>query len=115
MKTLRVTENLTPDTEYLLTATTDAKQLRDCKGQTLTVDGLAMLEDVKRNTGETLVIARIASEGEVYATSSPTFVSALESAWDFSERRQMPIKALEIRTGHSANGHDYLTCKALFN
>lgn len=115
MKTLRVTENLTPDTEYLLTASMDSAQLKNCVGQTLVIDGLALLEDVKRDTGEVIQIARVAADGEVYATSSPTFVSALEAAWDFSERRNMPIKALEIRTGHSKNGRDYLTCKAIFN
>lgn len=117
MKLLRLyPDNLDATTDYNLTTNPNCKKMRDAVGQTLTVKALALLEDVSVTDGEVVTFARVMTDdGDCYGTSSASFLKALTGAWDFADRRECPIMALKVMTGHSKNGRDYLTCDPVYS
>ena len=125
MKLLRLyPDNLDATTDYNLTTNPNCKKMRDAVGQTLTVKALALLEDVSVTAGEVVTFARgevvtfarvMTDDGDCYGTRSASFLKALTGAWDFADRRECPIMALKVMTGHSKNGRDYLTCDPVYS
>lgn len=117
MKLLRIyPDNLTVTEDYMLTVNETASAMRDCVGQTLPVKAMALLERVDETSGEVTRYVRVLTDvGECYGTSSKSFVRAIETAWDFADRREVPISALEVKTGRSKAGRDFLTCVAKYS
>ena len=116
MKLLRIyPETLDVQDDYILTVSTAAKSLKDAVGQTLPVKALAIMEQEAVDTDEVMKFARVLTDvGECYGTSSQSFIRALETAWDFADRREVEISALDIVQQRSKKNHDFLLCVAKY-
>lgn len=116
MKLLRIyPDNLDVNDDYTLTVNPQCKPMRDAVGQKIEVKAVALLEDVSVTDGEVLQFARILTpEGECYGTSSPSFIKALLTAWDFADRREVDMACINVQSGRSKAGREFITCSAQY-
>lgn len=111
MKILKSSPELSPVDIYKLTMNPNATKMKEVVGQRLEVAAFAVYEDVDKKTGEPQNILAIKTpEGEVFATNSPTFIEEFEKMVDFFGDHDMRVDSIEVFTGTSKAGRDFISC-----
>jgi hypothetical protein len=96
-------------TIYNLTMSPKVKQMRTIKGCRLEINAWVIYEDEDAKTGEVKQILAIQDpEGEVYGTNSATFTEDFLRMVDIFGPDG--IDALEIISGTSKAGREFITC-----
>ena len=100
MKVIAKSNNLKPQELYQMANGNDIKRMRDVAGQTLELAGWLIFEDEKPD-GEVATIVTIrTTEGEMYATNSPTFRRSFESMTAFFDS----VDAIKVVSSTSKKG-----------
>lgn len=101
-----------PETEqrkavYGLTHPATCKKIIDLAGRTIHVDQWVIAEDVDGKTGELRNVYYLKTEGEIYASISPTFGRQFNDIVEiFGD-----VEDIRIVTGKSKNGREFVTCE----
>lgn len=111
MRIVKSSPELSPVDIYKLTMNPNATKMKEVAGQRLEVAAYAVYEDVDKKSGELQNILAIKTpEGEVFATNSRTFIEEFEKMVDFFGGYDMRVDAIEVITGTSKAGRDYISC-----
>lgn len=111
MRIVKSSPELSPVDIYKLTMNPNATKMKEVAGQRLEVAAYAVYEDVDKKTGELQNILAIKTpEGEVFATNSHTFIEEFAKMVDFFGGYDMRVDAVEVITGTSKAGRDYISC-----
>ena len=110
MNIIKSTENLSPVDLYKLTMNPNAGKMKNAAGQRLEVASYALYEDVDKKTGELQQILAIqTTEGEVFATNSPTFIEEFVKMVDFFAGFGMVVDAIKVVSGVSKGGREFIS------
>lgn len=101
-------ENLTNKQKYALTMSPKTNKMKDAKGTVLEVAAWCRYSDVDKDGNERQVLSILTPENETYATNSATFMDDFKSMCDlFGDNG---ITAVEVISGTSKSGREYITC-----
>lgn len=100
-------ETMTPKELYLMLKNPDSVKMSDAKGQTLHPEAYVLFDDVNQGTGEVVHIVSIRSNGKVYATNSASFIREFDM---IAEAFGDEIPDIEVTTGKSSKGRQYISC-----
>ena len=93
---------------YALTTSPKTRKMKDAKGTVLEVAAWAIYTDADKDGNERTVLSILTPEGESYATNSNTFIA------DFGKMVDVfgpgDLSAVEVCSGVSKNGREYITC-----
>lgn len=106
MKVIAKSNNLKPQELYQMANGNDIKRMRDVAGQTLELAGWLIFEDEKPDGEISTIVTIRTTEGEMYATNSPTFRRSFESMTAFFDT----VDAIKVVSSTSKKGRPFITC-----
>lgn len=106
MKVIAKSNNLKPQELYQMANGNDIKRMRDVAGQTLELAGWLIFEDEKPDGEVSTIVTICTTEGEMYATNSPTFRRSFESMTAFFDT----VDAIKVVSSTSKKGRPFITC-----
>lgn len=95
-------------TAYQLTREPNVKKMIEAAGSILNPEAFVLYEDADAKSGEIKKVLTIKCDNEIFGTISSTFINAFMDAADYFKGTPGPI---EIVTGETKNGREYVTCK----
>lgn len=101
-------EEITNKQLYALTMSPKTQKMKDAKGTVLEVAAWCRYEDADKNGEVREVLAIMTPEGETYATNSATFMGDFDRMVDLFGAGG--VEAVEIISGESKAGREYITC-----
>lgn len=107
MNILKTSRDLSKVDIYLLTKSPTIKTVKDCEGEVVLIDMWCIYEDENRNGNVTTLLSFCTSEGQAYATNSPTFIGAFSDIVDIFGDELPPITLMK---GISKKGKEFVTC-----
>ena len=110
MKILYCTEKLSLVDQYNLTRSPETEKMSDHVGEELRVDKFMVREEERADTGETVTITSISSNGKVYATNSATFCREFVGVIQMAENAGEKVNTIRISEGKSNKGRTFITC-----
>lgn len=111
MKILKTNAN-TPAEVYNLTMNPQTLKMSDFKGQTIKPQRHCLYEDVDTKSGEVKEILTILDdEGNVFGTNSKTFQEDYFKMMELFEGMGSQVNEIEVISGKSKSGRDFITCK----
>lgn len=104
-----IPEEMTNKQLYNLTMSPKIQKMREQRGSVIEIAGVCVYEDVDKKTGELHeVLSILTPDGEVFATNSQTFMDDFKALVDmFGESG---VTAIEVITGTSKAGREFITC-----
>lgn len=101
-------EQLSNKQKYALTMSPKTQKMKDAKGTVLEIAAWAVYTDTDKEGEERQVLSILTPEGETYATNSATFAD------DFGKMLEVfgpqDLTAIEVISGMSKNGREFITC-----
>ena len=110
MKILYATENLTMKELYDLTRNPKTEKMSDHVGETVAIDKYMVREEERGDTGELVRIVSIQSGDTFMATNSIVFCKEFTSIVEMCSASNETVHHVEITTGHSKKGREFITC-----
>lgn len=110
MKILYSTDNLTVKERYDLTRNPNTEKMSDHVGETVAVDKYMVREEERGDTGELVRIVSIQSGNTFMATNSIVFCKEFTSILEMCAASGEKVNHIEITTGHSKKGREFITC-----
>ena len=111
MKIVRSSENLTPKEIYSLTMSPKIQKMKDAIGSRIEVGAWASYEDVNKKTGELQeVLAIMTTDGEIFATNSPTFKEDFFQMLELFGNMGETVHAISVISGTSKAGREFISC-----
>lgn len=109
MKTLiGASKELSKKEEYLMIHNQATKKLKDAVGMVFGVDMWALIKNVDDEDGtESTILSIKTSDGDFYATNSATFIKEFNN---IVEIFGVELPEIEVLTGTSKNGRDFISC-----
>lgn len=98
---------------YNLTQAPDRKKLTEAKGQTLKLFSWVLYTDTDMKGNEVTLLSLIDENGQGYCTNSTTFCRDFKSAVDMFAQFGEEFSTIEVATGTSKNGREYISCKVI--
>lgn len=95
---------------YKLIQSPERKKLTDIKGQTIELDKWVLYTEPDKDGKEMNLLAISTVDGTSYCTNSATFCRSFESAVDTFGQFSEEFHSIQIVTGISKNGRDYIDC-----
>lgn len=95
---------------YKLVQSPERKKLTDIKGQTIELDKWVLYTETDKDGKEMSLLALSTVDGTVYCTNSVTFCRSFESAVATFGQFGEEFHSIQIVTGTSKNGRDYIDC-----
>lgn len=95
---------------YKLVQSPNRKKLTDIKGQTIEVDKWVLYTEPDKDGKEMSLLALSAVDGTAYCTNSSTFCRSFESAVATFSQFGEEFHKIQVTTGKSKNGRDYIDC-----
>lgn len=95
---------------YKLVQSPERKKLTDIKGQTITLDKWVLYTEPDKDGKEMKLLALTTADGSAYCTNSATFCRSFESAVTMFAQFGEEIHEIQVTTGTSKNGRDYIDC-----
>lgn len=95
---------------YKLVQSPERKKLTDIKGQTIELDKWVLYTEPDKDGKEMNLLALSAVDGTAYCTNSATFCRSFESAVATFGQFGEEFHSIQIVTGTSKNGRDYIDC-----
>lgn len=101
-------EEMDKKTSYRLMNSPDTNKMTDADGSTLYIKAWVIYTDADYKTGEEhKVLAIMTTDGDIFATISPTFMREFEKIMDHFDN---DVEAIKVITGSSKNGRQYVIC-----
>lgn len=112
MEILKIHPETLPTRErYLLTTAPNMRKMQTAADSILEVDAYALYTDVNRKDGSiNEVLSVLTSEGEIFATISPTFKEDFFRIVEFFGGAGESIPAIKVIQGQSKNGRPFISC-----
>lgn len=101
-------ENLTNKQKYDLTMSPKTRKMKDAKGTVLEISAWCVYTDADKDGNDRQVLSLLTPEGETYATNSATFADDFDKMVDLFGADG--ITAIEVISGTSKAGREYITC-----
>lgn len=95
---------------YKLVQSPNRKKLTDIKGQTIELDKWVLYTEPDKDGKEMFLLALSTADGTAYCTNSSTFCRSFESAVATFGQFGEEFHEIEVTTGKSKNGRDYIDC-----
>lgn len=95
---------------YKLVQSPERKKLTDIKGQTITLDKWVLYTEPDKDGKEMKLLALTTDDGSAYCTNSATFCRSFESAVTMFAQFGEEFHEIQVTTGTSKNGRDYIDC-----
>lgn len=95
---------------YKLVQSPERKKLTDIKGQTLELDKWVLYTEPDKDGKEMNLLALSIVDGTTYCTNSSTFCRSFESAVATFGQFGEEFHEIQVTTGTSKNGRDYIDC-----
>lgn len=111
MKIIEASKNLTPKEIYNLTRSPATQKMKSVIGQRIEISAWALYEDVNKKTGDIQeVLSIITTEGEIFATNSPTFKEDFSDMFQIFRDMGEEVHAITVTSGISKAGREFITC-----
>lgn len=95
---------------YKLVQSPERKKLTDIKGQTIELDKWVLYTEPDKDGKEMNLMALSTVDGTAYCTNSVTFFHSFESAVATFGQFGEEFHKIQVTTGTSKNGRDYIDC-----
>ena len=95
---------------YKLVQSPERKKLTDIKGQTIELDKWVLYTEPDKDGKEMKLLALVTADGSAYCTNSATFCRSFESAVAMVAQFGEEFHKIQVTTGTSKNGRDYIDC-----
>ena len=95
---------------YKLVQSPERKKLTDIKGQTIELDKWVLYTEPDKDGKEMKLLAMTTVDGLAYCTNSATFCRSFESAVTMFAQFGEEFHKIQVVTGTSKNGRDYIDC-----
>ena len=95
---------------YKLVQSPERKKLTDIKGQTIELDKWVLYTEPDKDGKEMSLLSLSTVDGTTYCTNSATFCRSFESAVTTFGQFGEEFHSIQIVTGTSKNGRDYIDC-----
>ena len=95
---------------YMLVQSPNRKKLTDIKGQTIELDKWVLYTEPDKDGKEMSLLALSTVDGTAYCTNSSTFCRSFESAVATFGQFGEEFQKIQVVTGKSKNGRDYIDC-----
>lgn len=95
---------------YKLIQSPDRKKLTDIKGQTIELDKWVLYTEPDKDGKEMNLLALSTVDGTAYCTNSSTFCRSFEGAVATFSQFGEEFHEIQVTTGTSKNGRDYIDC-----
>lgn len=95
---------------YKLVQSPERKKLTDIKGQTIELDKWVLYTEPDKDGKEMNLLALSTVDGTAYCTNSGTFCRSFESAVATFAQFGEEFHEIQVTTGTSKNGRDYIDC-----
>ena len=95
---------------YKLVQSPVRKKLTDIKGQTIELDKWVLYSEPDKDGKEMSLLALSTVDGTSYCTNSATFFRSFESAVASFAQFGEEFHKIQVTTGTSKNGRDYIDC-----
>ena len=95
---------------YKLVQSPERKKLTDIKGQTITLDKWVLYTEPGKDGKEMNLVALTTADGYAYCTNSATFFHSFENAVAMFAQFGEEFHEIQVVTGTSKNGRDYIDC-----
>lgn len=95
---------------YKLVQSPERKKLTDIKDQTITLDKWVLYTEPDKDGKEMKLLALATADGSAYCTNSATFCRSFESAVTMFSQFGEEFHEIQVTTGTSKNGRDYIDC-----
>lgn len=95
---------------YKLVQSPERKKLTNIKGQTITLDKWVLYTEPDKDGKEMKLLALTTADGSTYCTNSATFCRSFESAVAMFAQFGEEFHEIQVTTGKSKNGRDYIDC-----
>jgi hypothetical protein len=109
MEVIVANKDLSKEEVYFLTKAQDVMKMTEAVEQTFDLDAWCIYLDKNNADGEEVELFSMrTTEGETYATNSPTFIKAFREILDIFEPDE--VKRLKVMNGVSKNNRTFVTC-----
>ena len=109
MEVIVANKDLSKEELYFLTKAQDVMKMTEAAEQTFDLDAWCIYLDKNNADGEEVELFSMrTTEGETYATNSPTFIKAFREILDIFEPDE--VKRLKVMDGVSKNNRTFVTC-----
>ena len=95
---------------YELVQSPERKKLTDIKGQTIELDKWVLYTEPDKDGKEMSLLSLSTVDGTAYCTNSATFFRSFESAVAMFAQFGEEFHEIQVSTGTSKNGRDYIDC-----
>lgn len=95
---------------YKLVQSPNRNKLTDIKGQTIELDKWVLYTEPDKDGKEMVLLALSTVDGTAYCTNSSTFCRSFESAVATFGQFGEEFHKIQVTTGKSKNGRDYIDC-----
>lgn len=95
---------------YKLVQSPERKKLTDIKGQSIELDKWVLYTESDKDGKEMTLLALSTVDGTTYCTNSATFCRSFESAVTTFGQFNEEFRVIQVTTGTSKNGRDYIDC-----
>jgi len=104
-----IPEEITNKQLYNLTMSPKIQKMSEQRGSVIEIAAVCVYEDVDKKTGELHEVMSIMTpDGEIFATNSATFMGDFAAMCDMFG--DTGVTAIEVITGTSKAGREYITC-----
>lgn len=108
MEFIATNKELTKEEKYFLTKAQDVQKMVKAVGSTFDLVAWAIYLDKNSDGEEVELFSMRTSEGETFATNSPTFIRAFREILDIFEPEE--ITRIKVMDGVSKNNRSFVTC-----
>lgn len=108
MEVIEANKDLSKEEVYFLTKAQDVMKMTEAAEQTFDLDAWCIYLDKNADGEEVELFSMRTTEGETYATNSPTFIKAFREILDIFEPDE--VKRLKVMNGVSKNNRTFVTC-----
>lgn len=98
---------------YNLIKAPGREKLTDAKGAILTLANWVYFTDVDSKGDEVALMSITTVDGKTYTTNSSTFCRDFGSAVEMYKQFGEEFTKIQVITGTSKNGREYITCKVI--
>ena len=112
MEIIKKTDGLTSADLYALTKGNDVRKMADAKGEVLDILSYVIYKDDKGDGSDPVTVLSIKTvDGVMYATNSKTFIREFLDMLSCFEEVGEKVDCIEILTGTSKAGREYISCR----
>ena len=108
MEFIATNKELTKEEKYFLTKAQDVQKMVVAVGSTFDIVAWAIYLDKNSDGEEVELFSMRTSEGETFATNSPTFIRAFREILDIFEPAE--VTRIKVMDGVSKNNRSFVTC-----